>query len=197
MVPVSNHIFLYKLVLQLTAARKGQGDHGQSCLQGLATLVPRAGPVPLLLTWNKCMLISGQEEPPGLCIGHFRGALKKWAWAEKHTVHAYGWSALWSWHGVFSCCLIDFLPKKVKMLEFSLEFWSWDLKILQTLGLIDLHISVFPVSHSSLVTRDLLSSTYEIKWNKNHIKNYYHLTAISLHIAVTSWWISHLVQWMF
>lgn len=49
------------------------------------------------------------------------------------------------------------------MLEFSLEFRSWDLKILQTLGLIDLHISVFPVPHSSLVTRDLLSSTYEIK----------------------------------
>lgn len=36
----------------------------------------------------------------------------------------------------------------------------------------------------------------EIKANKNHIKEYYSLTAISLHRPVSFWWIPHLVQWM-
>lgn len=36
----------------------------------------------------------------------------------------------------------------------------------------------------------------EIKANKNHIKEYYSLTAISLQFPVKVWWIPHLVQWM-
>ena len=36
----------------------------------------------------------------------------------------------------------------------------------------------------------------EIKANKNHIKEYYSLTAISLQLPVSFWWIPHLVQWM-
>lgn len=36
----------------------------------------------------------------------------------------------------------------------------------------------------------------EIKANKNHIKEYYSLTAISLGLPVSFWWIPHLVQWM-
>lgn len=64
-------------------------------------------------------------------------------------------------------------------------------------GSSDLCVCTFPGPHCSQVTGDLLSSTYEIKWNKNHIKNYYHVTAISLRTAVSPWWIPHLLQWMF
>lgn len=180
---------------------KAQGDHGQSCPQGLGT-VPSSG-------WCCPTPPSPQQRHADVQAGGAPGAqqdsaLGIWEESWRNEPELRSTQCL---HAADPPCgagtqsspavSLTSCQKRFKMLEFSLEFWSWDLKILQTLGLIGLHISVFPVSHSSLVTRDLLSSTYEIKWNKNHIKNYYHLTAISLHIAVTSWWISHLVQWMF
>lgn len=59
-----------------------------------------------------------------------------------------------------------------------------------------ININISPILSLSLSDMGPLLRGDEIKWNKNPIKNYYHLTAISQEVAVTSWLISHLVLTM-